>query len=162
MKQIIILMLMFPFIACGTKGKEAGKLLEYEFNETSSPAFHVDFYKLKCAEDGSWQLHRALGGQEVTIYKVDKEVADKVAGMVEKYKLRKLKEFYKPPFRVLDGRQWDLSIRYENSGIYSSGSNAWPKEDLKDGIKAINAYLESVLSKLTEDDVIGHDDWFNR
>ena len=69
-------------------------------------------------------------------------------------KLHKLKDHYLPPFEVLDGYGWGISIVYPEDSIWSGGSNAWPGGKLAEGINVINSRIQSIIDASTEADIL--------
>lgn len=48
---------------------------------------------------------------------------------VRAHKMYKYKEHYTPPFRILDGKSWIMSMKFEDSYFYSSGENEYPSDN---------------------------------
>ena len=151
MKSIVIIAMLMSLFG---GGKPAGEFKYYEYRCTSMREYPREYYKLERTEENGVTLSWAKRNSDITVLRVSDEAAGKVDAMVDEYKLQNLKNLYQPPFRVLDGFQWSLYIRYDKGGISSGGDNAWPGSPQKEGIKAVNAYLDTLIEASGEEDII--------
>lgn len=145
MKAIIIAMLL-SVLGCGSAGccRPEGALKYYEYRSTTMREYPHEFYRLERSEEKGLILTRAANGSEETTFAVPEEVAEKVAFLINEYKLYRLKETYRPPCQVLDGTMWHLYFKFDKGGVSCSADNAWPPKRLQEGIEAINSYLGSI------------------
>ena len=113
-----------------------------------------EFWRLENTQENGLTLTWSKSNSDYTVLRVPEEAAQKLTGLVKEHKLYRLKSMYKPPFDVRDGTMWHVFIRYEKSSIDCSADNAWPPTALWNGVKAVNAYLDSLIQASTEDDII--------
>ena len=76
---------------------------------------------------------------------LQEDVLGRIGQLAREHRLSNLKANYYPHMDIRDGYSWTLRIRYPGGSIYSDGMNAYPRQKQRDGIKAINDYLESFL-----------------
>ena len=153
MKYLLIFTMILSLFGCKTGGryddrnrKHDGPLRYYEFNLSDMRMAHKRFYRLDCLESGEVKLVWAKYGKDTTSVIVPREVPEHINSLVEEHRLYKLKsKIYHPPFHVLDGYMWHVYIGYDDGSISASGDNAWPPDDLRAGINAINDYLDTLL-----------------
>ena len=113
-----------------------------------------EFWRLENTQENGLTLTWSKSNSDYTVLRVPVEAAQKLTELVKEHKLYRLKSTYKPPFDVRDGTMWHVFIRYEKSSIDCSADNAWPPTALWNGVKAVNAYLDSLIQASTEDDII--------
>ena len=113
-----------------------------------------EFWRLENTEEHGLTLTWSKSNSDYTVLRVPEEAAQKLTELVKEHKLYRLKSTYKPPFDVRDGTMWHVFIRYEKSSIDCSADNAWPPTALWNGVKAVNAYLDSLIQASTADDII--------
>lgn len=135
---------MLSLFSCSSP-KPVGQFKGYEYVKHGCTAWPMENYKLYYNDEGALVIDVETEYNVVKTIPAPADLPEKIDALVKEYKLWRLKENYKPPFQVLDGYNWYLYIRYEGNYTYSSGSNAWPRESLRDGIKAINALLHEVV-----------------
>ena len=126
----------------------------YEYESNTMREYPHEYYRLGYSEENGITLSWAKSNSNITVLHVSKEAMEKVAAMINEYKLTKLKNSYVPPVMIHDGIQWSISIRSGKKHVSSHGSNAWPPDKQKDGINEIHAYLDSLIEAATEEDVI--------
>ena len=149
-------------IESGDNEKPEGAVTSYEYSYSGTMAYPIHFYTLKVLEDGTVQLGYSHDDNDIHLVRVPEEALKKIAEIAEEYSLHKIKGSYRPRMEVLDGYGWHLDIEYEKGSIYSGGTNAWPKEELSQGIHCINSYLDSLFNATTPQDSLGvahHHDW---
>ena len=152
----LIAMAPLPLFSGCAGEKPSGALLSYEYSYSTTAAWPQKYIKITREAPGAEvRLYHSEGESEMTVLKAPGEAFDTIDSLVRSTRLRKLKESYRPPFRVLDGWSWHLSIRWEEGSIYSGGHNARPKPKLKDGIDAINAYLQTLVDGAAPEDILG-------
>ena len=152
MKLLAIIAMMMSLF--GNSGKPAGAFKYYEYRSTTMREYPHEYYKLEVSEEQGVTLSWAKSNSDITVLRVPEETVQKLDAMIDQYKLPKLKNNYHPPFMVHDGMMWHVYIRYEKGGISSGGDNAWPGDPQKEGIKAVNAYFETLIEASSEEDII--------
>ena len=102
-------------------------------------------YRVERNDDGRQTLvWTKLDGVEHTV-QLEEDVLGEIDRLAREYKLSRMKENYYPTMDIRDGYSWTIRIVYGNGRIYADGQNAYPRQIQRDGIKAINDYLESFL-----------------
>ena len=153
MKYLLIISMLLSLFGCKPGGryddrnrKHEGPIRYYEFNLSEMRMSNKRYYRLDCLESGEVKLDWTKYGKEISTIMVPQEVPEHINALVEEYQLYKLKtKPYLPPFHVLDGYMWHVYIGYEDGSISAHGDNAWPSENLRAGINAINDYLDTLL-----------------
>lgn len=161
MKTLFAFSLLLPLIgglgtkATGSNPKPDGPCSSYEYQYNNTMMYPITFYSAKRDESGAvriaWLKDHA---HEVTVIAGPHDLFERIDEIVEQYKLHRLKNTYTPIADVRDGYMWHAYIRFQKNSISTRGSNAWPKEKLWDGIKAINEYIQSVIDNAPESDFI--------
>lgn len=152
MKLLFLAMLMSLFGCSNTKPDGAFKY--YEYRSTSMREYPREFYRLEYNEEKVLTLTWSKSNSDFTVLRVPEEAVQKVTGLIEQYKLYRLKDSYTPPFDVRDGIMWHVYIRYEKGSISCSADNAWPPKALWSGVEAINAYCNTLIESSREEDII--------
>ena len=124
--------------------KPSGAFKYYEYRSSTMREYPHEYYRLEYSEKEGAVLSWAKCNSDEVRLSVPDEAVQAVDSLISSYKLYRLKKTYRPPFKVLDGTQWHVYISYEGGGVSCSADNAWPPENLKEGIKAVNAYLASL------------------
>ena len=154
MKTLLALSLLFGLLACG-KERPQGACRMYEYGYSGMRAYPIRYYCVeKNADTGEVTLAWSADDPDVKVIRVDPGLPGRIDAVVRAHKLWRLKDAYRPPVRILDGNTWSLRIRYEQNGIYSHGSNAWPGARLRDGIDTVNAMLQELIDAAGEADII--------
>ena len=138
----------------GEQPQDLDEITSYEYESNTMREYPHEYYRLGYSEENGITLSWAKSNSNITVLHVSKEAMEKVAAMIDEYKLTKLRNSYVPPVMVHDGIQWSLSIRSGKKHVSSHGSNAWPPDKQKDGINEIHAYLNSLIEAAAEEDVI--------
>lgn len=148
-KQLLIISFMAFFSSCSAESP-APKVIALHFQETSSNEIPDIWFDFKTEEDGTCTLVNGTGRfpNEALRAKVPAEVADSLTKIVKEEKMRKYDEHYRLPFLVLDGWQWSLHIRFEDSpSVSSSGHMERPSGD---GLKRLEEYFNEVWKQVDE------------
>ena len=163
MKPLLILSLMIPLFSCsflgtktvGSNPRPDGAMTSYEYAYMSTAMYPLQWYEVDRDEAGKVRIAwSAQLDPEIRVIRGPEDFFERTAAIVGEYKLYRLREHYSPRADVRDGYMWHAYIRFEHNSISSGGSNAWPKETLRAGVKAINAYIQSLIDASTEADVI--------
>ncbi|GEM_PF-975116 len=140
----------------GRNEKPYGNAVSYEYSHKSTAAYPISYYKITKLEDGTVQLAYSSNNEnDIHLIKISEEALSKIKQVVQEYKLHKLANSYKPILKILDGYMWHIYIHFEQGYISSHGSNAYPKTKHRNGIKAINTYLDSLIRQQTPADSLG-------
>ena len=151
----IIAMMMSLFGSDGLLGgKPAGAFKYYEYRSTTMREYPREYYKLESSDKDGVTLSWAKSNSNITVLHVPEESVQKLDSLIDGYKLYNLKKEYHPPFMVHDGIMWHVYIQYEKGGVRCTADNAWPPEKLKEGIKAVNAYFNTLIEASKEEDII--------
>lgn len=145
MLRFLALILMFSLFSCSSK--PAGDFKSYEFRKFGTRAFPEENYRLYRSESGEFLIEVETGLDVFKTFPAPAQLPEIIDSIVTQYKLWRLKEHYKPPFKVLDGYSWTVRIGYEEGSIYSGGFNAWPRNKMRDGIREINALLGEAVAE---------------
>lgn len=155
MKTILALSLL-SLLGCSGSSLPEGLPLRYEYRLSWTMRYPVDWYLVETTDQGVTRILACHDNGEVTIVRAPEDIFARIDKLVRDAHLERLKENYKPHARILDGKSWSISIRYpDKQSIYSSGYHAWPKEQLREGIKAINALLQQLVDNAPGDDILG-------
>ena len=162
MKPLLIFSLMFTILGCspgvistGSNSRPQGPVVYYEYSYSTMVRYPAEYYRIDRDADGqvcvAWSKQHA---DEISVIRGPEDLLDRVAGIVAKYRLYRLKTSYRPRMEILDGVMWHAAIGYEEDYIHSGGSNAWPPSKLSMGIDAINAMIEELIAASSESDII--------
>ena len=160
MKSLFAFSLLLPMIglltkATGSNPRPDGHATSYEYSYNSTAIYPITFYSVRRDESGAvriaWEKNQS---KEVLVIPGPDDFFDQIDQIVARYRLHRLKNTYVPRADVRDGYMWHAYFRFQKNSIYSSGSNAWPKDKLWLGVKAINDYIQSLIDASTEDDII--------
>ena len=136
--------LMGVLTGCGIRQQmPEGKLVSLEYRRSTMRADPQYQVNVETSANGDVVL-RAMKEDNGPFFE-KKLTAEEVAGFVkiiEEEKMYQYKESYRPLLKVLDGYMWNFSAVFEQGKIYSGGSNARPKDD---GLDRIRAYSISLL-----------------
>ena len=160
---------MFTLLGCspfvqshGHNVRPKGPVVSYEYSYSTMVRYPAEYYRIDRDADGqvcvAWSKQHDA---DIAVIRGPEDLLDRVAGIVAKYRLYRLKTSYRPRMEVLDGVMWFAAIGYEEDSIYSGGSNAWPPAKQSAGIDAINAMIEELIAASSESDIIArrsHDD----
>ena len=154
---------MLPFLASsslwvkssGKNPKPDGPASSYEYQLSATMRYPITYYEVDRDSTGMVRIawSKANSG-DVRVIRGPEDFFQRVDEYVAQYKLYKLKNHYVPRARVLDGKMWHAYIRFQHNSISAGGSNAEGPEELMEGIKAINQYIESLIDASGEEDVI--------
>ena len=132
-------------LSCGFGHKELKDIVSYEYSYRACMMHPLYTYLVQKDEEGRQVLiWTRLDGVEHTV-QLEEDVLGEIDRLAREHKLSRMKENYYPHVDIRDGYSWTIRIRYGNGSIYSDGQNAYPRQIQRDGIKAINDYLESFL-----------------
>lgn len=144
MKKLILVMAIV-ILGCSFGPKELKDIVSYEYSYRACMMHPLYTYNVQKDQEGRQTLvWTKLDGVEHTV-QLEEDVLAEIDRLTREYKLSRMKESYYPHADIRDGYTWDIYIRYGNGHIYSHGQNAYPRQIQRDGIKAINDYLEGFL-----------------
>lgn len=170
MKTLLALTLMIPLLSCsflGTKSKGSnpkpeGAMIAYKYAHMSTAMYPLRWYEVDRDGDGQVRIAWSEPNEpEIRVIRGPEDFFERVAAIVEEYRLYRLREHYSPRADIRDGYMWHAYFRFEQNSISAGGTNAWPKEKLWAGVEAVNAYIQSLIDASAESDVIArrsHDD----
>ncbi len=170
MKTLIAFSLMVSLFSCsvfgtrssGSNDKPQGAVVSYEYSYQNTMMYPITWYEV--SRDGEGRVCIAWSRDneaEIRVIRGPEDLPGRIGAIVEEYRLYKLKNHYTPRADIRDGYMWRTYIRFEENSISAGGSNAWPKEALWAGVKAINDTVQSLIDASSEDDIIArrsHDD----
>ena len=134
-------------MGCGFGHKELKDIVSYEYSYRACMMYPLVTYRVERSDDGGQTLvWTKLDGVEHTVL-LEEDVLGEIDRLAREHKLSRMKENYYPGMDIRDGYSWTIRIRYGNGRIYADGQNAYPRQLQRDGIKAINDYLERFLPK---------------
>ena len=122
-----------------------GELVKVEYTEHGTMAGYRYYALVERQEDGTVivKAQREKYG-EIIEKKVKAETLADLRAIIKEYKMYKYKEYYLPPFQVLDGYSWSFSAKFSNGeSISSGGSNARPRGE---GLGALHEYMISLVT----------------
>lgn len=136
------------FFGCGMAPQEPQEVVSYEYSYRACMMHPLYTYNVQKDEEGRQILvWTRLDGVEHTVV-LEEDVLGKIGQIAKEHRLSSMKENYYPGMDIRDGYSWTIRIRFNvGKHIYSDGQNAYPRQKQRDGIKAINDYLESFLPK---------------
>ena len=163
MKILLTLSLMLPLFGClqmgtrarGNNEKPDGAVISYEYQRVITMIHPTTWYEVKRDAAGTVRIAWSANCEpDITVIRGPEDFFDQVGEICREYKLHRLKQSYVPRMKVLDGYMWNARIRFEKGSIYTGGSNAQPPEKLREGLNAINSYIQSIIDTSTEADVL--------
>ena len=116
--------------------------------------YPLKYINVNTSEDGSVQMEWSDESDTILVLQLSPAVLEHIGAIVEEHGLKHLKEKYIPRADIRDGIMWSLCLGYGNVRLNTDADNMWPPEKKKEGINAINAYLDS-LTKAPDAVVIG-------
>lgn len=144
MKKLILIMAIGIF-GCSFSPKELKDIVSYEYSYRACMMHPLYTYLVQKDQEGRQTLvWTKLDGVEHTV-QLEEDVLAEIDRLAREYKLSRMKENYYPTMDIRDGYSWTIRIVYGNGRIYADGQNAYPRQIQRDGIKAINDYLEGFL-----------------
>ena len=146
--KFLLLMTMLLSLSCcgyGNGKKPEGAFKYYEYRSTTMREYPHEYYRLEYSEENGLTLSWAKCNSPVAVVPVPDSAAQEVASLIKQYKLYKLKRTYRPPFDVRDGIMWHVYFCFGDDHTSCSADNAWPPDKLKQGIQAINDYLNTLI-----------------
>ena len=150
MRNIFLLLsLMIPFLGCGSS-RPSGQMVEYEYSYRGCMVHPIATYQVVLGASGVQTLNYSKYDGVIHPVVLQEDVLGKIDSIAIAHKLHKLKDHYYPPMRVYDGYSWSIRFAYEKESISSGGNNAHPSSKQREGIKAINDYLETFIPKEEE------------
>ncbi len=155
MKTILAFSCLLSLLGCGSGKKPEGVPVSYEYRYNATMAYYITWYQVEKDSTGVVRLSYSKDhNPEITVLKAPSDLLEFIGRTAAEYKLHKLKDHYLPPFEVLDGYGWGISIVYPEDSIWSGGSNAWPGGKLAEGINVINSRIQSIIDASTEADIL--------
>ena len=163
MKTFLILSMMLPFLSgsvfwvksSGRNPRPDGPSTHYEYQLSGTMRYPITYYEVDRDSTGTVRIAWSESNEaDIRVIKGPEDFFQRVDGYVSQYKLHKLKNRYLPRMQVLDGEMWYARIRFTENSIYTGGSNAHPPRELREGIDAINQYIQSLIDASGEEDVI--------
>ena len=151
-----ILTLMISLFGCGiaNNAKPEGAFQYYEYRSTTMREYPREYYRLENTAEQGLTLTRSKSNSPYTVMRVSAAAAEQVRSLINEYKLYRLKDSYRPPFDVKDGIMWHVYFKFDKGSVSCSADNAWPPEALLSGIKAVNAYCNSLIEASGPEDII--------
>lgn len=129
------------------KQAPAAKLVSFTYRHWGTMAEPNHDYELRLADDSTTAvlMSRGMASPVRDTITVPRAVLDSVAAIALRHNMQDYEKDYQPPFDVMDGWMWSLSLTYDNRDYISSrGTNARPHDN---GIAEITAFLDSLLVK---------------
>jgi hypothetical protein len=145
--KIILFMGLIQYLlsACGTAQQmPEGKLVSFSFSTSGMAQYSGMSYSLTTTKEGAVMLSiREEYESEASQTQTDAAALDSVLAIMQKRKVYLYKKSYKPRVEILDGDSWSFSARFESGKrLYSSGSNAYPKNW---AFGEITAFLDTLI-----------------
>lgn len=125
--------------------KPEGAFKYYEYRSSTMREYPHEYYRLEYTEENVLTLSWSKCNSPEAVIPVPDQVAEEVKALILEYKLYKLKRSYKPPFDVRDGIMWHVYFGIGDGHTSCSADNAWPPTRLREGIEAVNAYLNRLI-----------------
>ena len=152
----------FSLFGCGIgKGGRVqpapeGALNAYEFQKSNGRMMYpLKFIRVYRSGNGGVEMEWSDQTNEITVVRLAPDALEHIDALFKEYELKELKTLYVPKELVHDGIMWYVHFGYESNPIRTDGDNAWPPEKQKNGIDAINAWLDSLKASATDADIIG-------
>ena len=145
MKKLLLCMAVGIF-GCAMAPQEPQEVVSYEYSYRACMMHPLYTYHVQKDEEGRQILvWTKLDGVEHSVV-LEEDVLGKIGQIAKEHRLSRMKENYYPHVDIRDGYSWTIRIRF-NAGksIYADGQNAYPRQIQRDGIDAINNYLEGFL-----------------
>lgn len=155
MKHILSFSLLLTLLSCHFERMPQGLPVFYQYGYYGMRSNPILWLRADRDPSGTPRLSYVRNQFEITIIRAPEDIFLRIDSLARKARLNRLKDRYTPLANIKDGNSWSLNLKYEQGSISSHGSNAWPSRELRDGIDAINAYLESLADAAGEEDIIG-------
>lgn len=136
--------LLQPFVAKATKAAPAGDISYYYYRMMGMVAQPLAFYELTTDDNGAVSLKTYdYSKHDYVTRKISPDVVKQITKIAAEHRMHTYDNSYKPKVQVLDGEQWNLTIKFA-SGEYinSNGHCAGPDDN---GIELINEILNQQL-----------------
>ncbi len=163
MKRLLFILLMISLFGCGL-GRGGGRhgwpapkgpLTSYRFQKSNGRMMYpLKYIDVNTLEDGSVQMEWSNASDEILVLQLSPAVLEQVGKLVDEHNLKHLKEKYYPRALVHDGIMWSVRFGFGEVRLNTDADNMWPPKKQKEGIDAINAYLDS-LAQAPDAVVIG-------
>lgn len=153
MKFLIILAMSLSLFGLGDKNgkKPEGPFKYYEYRSTTMREYPREYYRLEYTEENGLTLSWSKSNSPVKVVPVPEKTAEDLRALILEYELYKLKPSYMPPGDVRDGIMWHIYFCFGENKTSCSADNAWPKDKLLEGIKAVNAFFNQFIEEAPED-----------
>ena len=141
----LILLMAVCIFGRAMSPQQPREVVSYQYEYRACMMHPLVTYLVEKDEKGTQRLiwSKLDGVKHVVV--LEEDVLGRIGQIARESRLSRLKENYYPHMDIRDGYSWTLRIRYPGGSIYSDGMNAYPRQKQRDGIKAINDYLESFL-----------------
>ena len=111
------------FFGCGAQAPQSD-LVQFSYGTSKMAHNSGVSYSVTLNDDGTVTVSVGNPSSDERTFTADKEVLAHIRQIAEKYKLHKLKKYYKHKFlEVLDGTTWSICFRYADGTIINSGGH---------------------------------------
>lgn len=130
---------------CAMSPQQPQEVVSYEYEYRSCMMHPLVTYLVEKDETGAQRLTWSKLDGVKHVVALEEDVLGRIGQIARDHRLSRLKANYYPRMDIRDGYSWTICIQYPGGSIYSDGMNAYPRQKQRDGIKAINDYLEGFL-----------------
>ena len=159
----LLLVMAFSLFGCGIRKTgqlqpaPEGPLNSYEYQKSNGRMMYpLKFIRVYRTPEAGVEMEWSDCTDEITVVRLAPDALEHIDALFKEYNLKKLRTLYLPFGDVRDGIMWNAYFGYAKNSISTSGDNAWPPQKKKEGIEAINAWLDSLMSAAPESDIMGH------
>ena len=123
-----------------------GTPISYEYSYRGPMMYPMKWYKVTRTESGAIELKYQSDSPVVLVFRAPDDALERIGDIARSHRLHKLKRDYNTRYDIRDGRSWSLHLSWENYvSISSGGYMAWPRSEQREGIDAINEYLQAFV-----------------
>lgn len=122
-----------------------GPLNSYEFQQSNGRMMYpLKFIRVYRTPESGVEMEWSDRTDDITILQLAPDALEHIDSLFKEYELARLKHLYVPEEDVRDGIMWHVHFGYATNPVGADGDNTWPPEKQKNGILAINAWLDSL------------------
>ena len=153
----------FSLFGCGigkggrTQPAPEGPLNSYEFQQSNGRMMYpLKYIRVYRNPEAGVEMEWSDRTDEITVLQLSPDALEHIDTLFKEYELARLKTLYVPDEDVRDGIMWYVDFGYATNPVRSDGDNTWPPEKQKNGILAINAWLDSLRQAAPPSAILCH------
>lgn len=136
----------------GCTAKDRGDITYFHYDSHGTAMGSTVSYEATLLDDGTVSLNVIRGAKDET-YICGAEVMKDLGRMADKYKIKRLRRYYRPPVKVLDGSSWGLKVKYSSGAEVVSGGYVRRPERCRELMEEVETYFSQWASVPSADKV---------